>query len=409
MEKIKLLIIFLYLSDKIFDAIIKYLDHSYLKKELPENVRDVYNEDEYRKYLAYEKEGSRLSMISDGIGILITFLFLAFNIHAYFFRLFSDRNIYAQYLLVILIFTVINRLTDLPFEYYDTFVIEEKYGLNKTSKKTFWLDALKGFIIGTFISYALITLIMILFERFGNMAVLWCTAAMLAVMLLIMLIRVPLMRIYNTFDPLEEGELKDKLLALCDKYNIYVKKIVVRDASRRTTKSNAFCTGIGKRKTISLDDNLVNSYSTNEIVAVFAHEFAHAKYRHTIKGLPFSVFNLLLVFASLAIVLNIPGLYTAFGFDGTNYFFAQMLTGVIIWPISTGLGIIGNYLSRKHEYQADAFAAKEGYGKHLISALKRLNKESLAGINPHPATVVLEYSHPTLSQRIAAIESNSAK
>ncbi len=401
---LKLLIILLYLSDKAFEAVVDYLDHSYLKRELPENVKDVYDEEEYRKFLAYRKEGGRLDMISDIISITVTLILLALNVHAFFFRAFSAMNIYVQYLMVILVFSLINTVIELPFDYYDTFVIEEKYGLNKATKKTFWLDAVKNLIIGSVISYALIVLIMVLFERFGNMAILWCTIAMLVIMLVIMLIIVPLMRIYNRFDPLEDGELKDKLMELCDKYKIHVRKIVVRDASRRTTKANAFCTGIGNRNTISLDDNLVNAYSPDEIVAVFAHEFAHARYRHMIKGLPFSVCNLLLVFASLAIVLNIPGLYAAFGFDGMNYYFAQMLTGIIIWPISTVIGIIGNFLSRKHEYQADAFAASEGYAEPLISALKRLNREALSGINPHPATVVLNYSHPTLSQRIDAIE-----
>ena len=154
---------------------------------------------------------------------------------------------------------------------------------------------------------------------------------------------------------------------------------------------------------LSYGDNLVNAYSADEITAVFAHEFAHAKFRHVIKSLPFSILGILVSFISLAIVLNIPSLYTAFGFDGMNYYFAQMMSGVIIWPLSTAMGIVGNYISRKHEYQADAFAAKEGYGQVLISALKRLSKESLSGVNPHPAMVILNYSHPTLSQRIDAI------
>ena len=152
------------------------------------------------------------------------------------------------------------------------------------------------------------------------------------------------------------------------------------------------------------DDNLVNSYSVNEITAVFAHEFAHAKYRHVMKSMPFTVFRIVVMFVSLAIVLNIPALYTAFGFGDVNFYFATLMSGVIIWPVSEVMDIIGNYLSRRHEYQADAFAAREGYGPDLISALKRLNKESLASINPHPAMVVLSYSHPTLSQRIEAIE-----
>ena len=162
------------------------------------------------------------------------------------------------------------------------------------------------------------------------------------------------------------------------------------------------------RKTISLDDNLINNYEDDEILAIFAHEFAHAKYKHVLKGLPFTIVRMLFLFAAMGIVLNYPVLYTEFGFDGVNYFWAQTLLTCITWPLSKGLDVVSHYLSRRHEYQADAFAAREGYGEKLISALKRLEKEGLSDINPHPAKVILDYSHPTLSQRIAAIEKAQA-
>ncbi len=327
---LKLIIILLYLSKEAFDAVIDFLDSQYMKKELPENVRDVYNEDEYQNWIAYEKEGGRIDAISSIVDIAINLILLISNAYAWFFDQLSGMNVYIQYLLFVVVFTLINVIIGIPFNYYDTFVIEEKYGLNRSTKKTFWLDTVKSTFIGIAISYAFMMLIMILFERFGNMAILWSSAAMLIVILLITLIIVPLMRIYNRFDPLPEGDLKNKLTVLCDKYGIRVRKIVVRDASRRTSTSNAFCTGIGNRKTISLDDNLVNEYTPEEITAVFAHEFAHVKYHHSVKSLPFSILNMLIVFTSLAIVLNIPELYTAFGFNGTNFYFATMLTSVII-------------------------------------------------------------------------------
>lgn len=406
---IKIVIILIYLSNKVFNAVIDYLNRSYLKKELPDNVKDVYSEEEYRKFLAYRTEGRRLSSIKNILSIVFTLALLVFNVYALLFDAVSGLNEYVQYLLIVVMFAVFDMLTDMPFEYYDTFVIEEKYGLNKTTKKTFVLDQIKSIVIEIALSYGYLILIKVLFEKFGNMAIIWSTLAVLAIVVVVMLIIVPLMKIFNKFEPLEEGELKNNISSMCDKYGIKIKKIVVRDASRRTTTSNAFCTGIGNRKTISFDDNLINSYSVNEITAVFAHEFAHAKYRHTIKGLPFSIVRILILFVSLAIVLNIPALYTAFGFTGVNFYFATLMSGVIIWPVSKVMDIIGNYLSRKHEFQADAFAAREGYGADLISALKRLNKESLSGINPHPAMVVLSYSHPTLSKRIEAIEKENLK
>ena len=219
-----------------------------------------------------------------------------------------------------------------------------------------------------------------------------------------MLLAVPFMKIFNRFTPLPEGTLRDKLTQLCSKYDVKVNKLLVRDASRRTTKSNAFFAGFGNRKTISLDDNLINNFSEDEITAVFAHEFGHARHKHTLRSLPFTMFNTVLLFAGLWVVLNIPSLYTAFGFENVNYYFAMTLLSVITWPVMTALGTVGNCISRKHEYQADAFAAGEGYGTALISALKRLNKEALGDINPHPLKVFLDYSHPTLSQRISAID-----
>ncbi|WP_026656518.1 M48 family metallopeptidase [Butyrivibrio sp. AE3003] len=401
---LKTIILISFFLNKGFDAVIRYLNDKHQKGELPENVRDVYDEKEYANWKNYKAESGKLYTIWNIADIVFLAILLISNAYAWGFKVLEDCNVYVQYLIFIFVLTALSELIDVPFKYYDTFVIEEKYGLNKSTKKTFFVDMIKNILVGGIMSFLIIALTMFIFEAFGNMAILVGTVAMMVIMLILNLIIVPLMRIYNKFTPLEDGELKSKLLTLCEKYGMRVRKIVVRDASRRTTTSNAFCAGFGKLKTISLDDNLVNNFTDDEIVAVFAHEFAHAKYKHTVKSLPFSMVRILLVFIALWIVLNIPGFYTAFGFDGINYFFAEILVTFITWPVSNGLNIISNYLSRRHEYQADAFAAKEGYGHDLVSSLKRLHKEALSDINPHPVKVVLDYSHPTLSQRITAIE-----
>jgi STE24 endopeptidase len=389
---------------KAFGAVIEYLNHAHLKGELPSNVKDVYNEEEYKRWMSYEAENGKISLFENIVQVIVMVLLLAFDVYAKLFGLFENVNIYIQYLSVIMLIGLINTIIAVPFSYYDTFVIEEKYGMNKSTKKTFILDVIKGFFIEAVISFLLISLMKILFERFGNLAIILGTVIILVIILFVMLVIVPLMRIFNKFTPLENGELKDKLLELCEKYDVKVQKILVRDASRRTTKSNAFFSGYGKHKVISLDDNLVKNFAEDEIVAVFAHEFGHAKHKHTLKTLPFSVCSTLIVFIALGIVLNIPSLYTAFGFNGVNYLFAEMLISIITWPVSIVINAIGNGLSRKNEYQADAFAAREGYGNNLIDALKKLNKEALGDINPHPLKVFLDYSHPTLSQRITAID-----
>ena len=244
---------------------------------------------------------------------------------------------------------------------------------------------------------------MLLYNRFGNFGIIWICLAIVAISLLISAFAMKFLSIFNKFTPLEDGELKTKLLDLCGKYGIKVKKIVVKDASRRTTTANAFCTGLGNTKTISLDDNLIKDYTTDQIVAVFAHEFAHAKFKHMFKSLPFGILRTVLTISALGVLFNISSLYTDFGFTELNYMMAVQCLSYFIWPFSTLLDLVSNKISRDHEYQADAFAAKEGYGEDLISCLKKLCKESLSNINPHPWIVKMDYSHPTLSQRIDAI------
>ena len=401
---LKWLLIASYLLKHAYDALIDHINDRHLEKPLPENVRDVYDEEEYAKWQSYHRENSRLGLIEDSVSLVITLALLVFNLLPAIFNSLSGMNIWLQYLSFMILTALITFPVETVFSYYDTFVIEEKYGMNKTTKRTFFLDTLKKFAIAVVLGYAVLAVVMFFFERYGNAAILLASAVIILLSLLMALLIMPLMRIFNKFTPLEEGELKDRLTSLCDKYGIEIKKIVVMDASRRTTRANAFCTGITKKKTISLDDNLVNGYSPEQITAVFAHEFAHARGKHTLKSIPFGIFRTILSVAVYGILLNFPVFFHAFGFSDINYLFVGMLSSMISWPVSELLDLVSNTISRNHEYEADAFAAKEGYGEDLISALKKLSKESLSSINPHPLVVALQYSHPTLSQRIDAIQ-----
>lgn len=400
---IKWIIIGLFILKNVFEAIIEHLDNTYIDKELPENVRDVYNKEEYENWKNYNNESSKVSDIENYLDMAVILLFLVFDVYARLFNGLGDMSEPLKYLCILSIVMCVTRLIDLPFSFYDTFKIEEKYGLNTRTKKLFFIDEIKGFILGIVVQYGTIMLVYALFKYLGNYAFLWATLVFIGISLVLALIIVPIMKIFNKFTPLEDGELKERLLELCGKYDVKIKKIVIKDASKRTTRANAFCTGYGKLKTISLDDNLVNNYSVDQILAVFAHEFAHAKEKHTVKSMPLGALNILMVFGALALVLNYQGIYTAFGFNEMNYLFALIILDWLIWPLTELTSVISNYFSRKHEYEADAFAAKEGYGEELISCLKKLSKESLSDINPHPAVVFLDYSHPTLSQRISAI------
>ena len=411
---LKIILLISYVLDNVFDFILVKLNDSYVKKPLPENVKDVYDEEKYNKWINYRNETKKFSAIHTLVSAFITLILLIFNIHARVFYLFdfnslipiakiSSGNIY-NYIFLILIFTLLSSLISLPFDYYQNFVIEEKYGFNKTTKKTFVLDALKSFIIGLILSAILFFAVMFFFETIGNWGIVATCAAVILFNVFIALFSLPIMRIFNKFTPLEEGELRGKLSELCEKYNVKIKEIYVMDASKRTTRANAFCTGIGK-KTISLDDNLVNNYSTDKIVAVFAHEFGHAKYKHMLKSIWFAFFRIIILIVALGVVLNIPAICEAFGFEEVNYYFAFTVLTMISWPVSRVFDLVSNKLSRTFEYQADAFAAKEGYGESLIGALKQLSRDALTNLNPHPFVVALEHSHPTLSERITAITS----
>ena len=402
-EGIKIILVLSFILYHAFGWFLDYLDERHMNAEIPDNVKDVYNEEEYRNWINYHKDNKKLGLTEKAASFIIELLMLLFNFYAFVFRLFGHHPVYLQYFLAVFLFVVIDTAVALPFSYYETFVIEEKYGLNRTTKKTFLLDTIKSWIISTVLGYGLVFLIMVLYEKFKDPGIVLICIAFILISLLISLIVVPLMRVFNKFAPLEDGDLKNDLLRLCEKYGVQVKKIVVRDASRRTTRANAFCTGLTKKKTISLDDNLVKDYENDQIVAVFAHEFAHAKFSHVLKSLPFSLMSTVLTIAMLGVIFHITPAFEAFGFDGLNYYFAMTLLTLFTWPLERILEYVSNGITRKHEYEADGFAAREGYGEALISALKKLSKDSLSNLNPHPFIVKLEYSHPTLSQRIESI------
>ena len=401
---IKLLLIISYILENVFDFILVKLNDSYVKKPLPENVKDVYDEEKYNKWINYRNDTKKFSAVQTLVSAFLTMILLIFNVHSKVFYLFGFNRI-VNYVLFILAFSLFSTIISIPFEYYQNFVIEEKYGFNKTTKKTFILDLLKSFAIGALLSIALLLLIMISFEKIGNWGILIMCVAVIVFNLVLALFSLTFLRIFNKFTPLEEGELRSGLESLCEKYNVKIKNIYVMDASKRTTRANAFCTGLGK-KTISLDDNLVNNYSTDKIIAVFAHEFGHAKYKHTVRSVWFAFFRIIILILALGLILNIPSICSAFGFEEVNYYFAFTVLTMISWPVSRVFDVISNGISRKFEYQADAFAAKEGYGESLIGALKQLSKDALSNLNPHPFVVTLEHSHPTLSQRIDSIRSN---
>jgi len=386
----------------VYEMLLNMISMRSMNNPIPENVSDVYDPKTYRKWREYKKEKSRLSVISDTVSFAISMLLIALDVYAAFAGLFP-KTPFMQMLAVILL-SAVSDLLLIPFSYYNTMVIEEKYGFNRSSKKTFWLDQLKGFLIGILISVVIGSLLMWTHQALGDLLIIVFAGAMTLLLLGITFLYPVLSRIFNKFTPLEDGELKEKLTGLLEKHGYKVRAIQVMDASRRTTKSNAYFSGFGKMKTIVLYDTMIQQMTTDEICAVFAHEMGHGLHKDTLRNQVMSFLMMLVVGLLAWLTLRTPGIWPAFGFDSVNYGFAMILIMSVEFALISPLfGLLTNYLSRKAEYRADAQAVQEGYGEALISGLKKLSRENFADLAPSPLLVRLEYSHPTLSQRIDAI------
>ena len=373
---------------------------------IPENVADVYDAETYGKWRRYSAENSRLQIVSTVLSFLVSLVLLCTDTYAAFASLF-DIDTRAQLLAVILLDSLLSSAIGISIRYYRTMVIEEKYGFNRTSLKTFAIDQVRMLLFEFFLGYLLAYLLFILHDTFGNWLILLFAVCMLAGFLIISFLYPIFSRIGNKFTPLEEGSLKDSLMALLNKHGYRVKAIEVMDASRRTTKLNAYFTGFGKLKTIVLYDNLVSAMTPDEICAVFAHELGHGLHRDVLKQQILNLGNLLLMAVVAWLSVCDPTIHRVFGFDEVNYGFAYILTGIglnLVQPLSA---MVMNAYSRFAEYRADRQAVAEGYGTAMVSALKKLARENFSHLAPSPLTVVLEYSHPPLSQRIAEVERNN--
>lgn len=385
----------------LYGMVLELLERRSADNPIPDNVADVYDPETYKKWRAYHAEKSRLGFISQTASFVISLILILSNAYPAFAKLFPDADL-VQMLSVFLLSTLSDLLL-LPVSWIDTMVIEEKYGFNRTDKKTFWLDALKEMVISFVIMAVIGSLLMVIHKALGDWMIVVFTAVMTLLMLGISFLSPVLTKIFNKFTPLEDGELKEKLTALLEKHGYKVRAIQVMDASRRSTKSNAYFTGFGKMKTIVLYDNLVAQMTTDEICAVFAHEMGHGLHKDTLKNQIFSALQMFMMAVLAWLTLRTPEIFASFGFERINYGFAFILIGLEFALFSPLFSLLVSSHSRKAEYRADRQAVKEGYGTALISGLKKLTRENFGDLSPDPLLVKLTYSHPTLSQRISAI------
>ena len=374
----------------------------------PDNLSDVYDAETYSRWKAYSAEYSKLAILSGLASCIVPILLLVTNAYSLFASLFSD-GAFMQLFSVILLEVVVSTAVSSIFSYISTMKIEEKYGFNRSTKKTFIFDKIRGFIVEMLIALGLTSILWGLYTALGDWLVPLFAITVFVIMLAITFLYPILSRIGNTFTPLADGEFKDSLMELLTKHGYRVKAIEIMDASRRTTRLNAYFTGFGKMKTIVLYDNLVNTMTPDEICAVFAHELGHGLHKDVLKNQILSFGNMIIMSLIVWVAVKMPEWHTAFGFEGINFGFAYILLTAGLGVIQPFTSLIINAHSRRAEYKADAQAVEEGYGSALISALKKLARENFAHLAPSKLNVMLEYSHPPLADRISAIEKKESK
>ena len=401
--KEKIFIILLAVIGSMYPILLNLFKRKSAENPIPDNVKDVYDDETYIKWRSYKAEHSRLDLLSGIVSLVVVVILLSTNAYAHFANIFPPHPAW-QIVAVILFDTVITQIVGVFFSYYSTMIIEQKYGFNKSSVKTFIIDNIRGFIISLILGLFLAFLMFGLHMWLKDYIIILMTVVLFLFTLLISFLYPVISRLGNKFTSLEDGELRTRLMELLQSHGYKVRDIKVMDASRRTTKLNAYFTGFGSSKTIVLYDNLVNSMDTEEICAVFAHELGHGLHKDVLKMQIMNIGNLLLMAVAIWFCIREGNLHTAFGFGEVNYGFAYILTGIFIALIQPLSSMVINAYSRKAEYRADKQAVAEGYGSAMINALKKLARENFAELAPTKISVLLEYSHPPLSERIAAVE-----
>lgn len=390
----------------IFGKFLDYLNAKRFNDDIPLELNDVYDQKEYAKSQAYKKENFKFSSITGTFSFLLTLAFFFFEGFAYVDQLarsISDNQI----IITLLFFGIILLASDIlttPLSYYQTFVIEEKYGFNKTTKKLFIVDKIKGWLLMIVIGGGILALIVWFYQQTGKSFWIY-TWAFMAVFSIFMTLfySTLIVPLFNKQSPLEEGELKTALKSFAQQVGFNLDKIFVIDGSKRSTKANAYFTGFGKKKRIVLYDTLINDLETEEIVAVLAHEVGHYKKKHVVFNMVSSILLTGLTLYILSFFIDSKLLANALSVSEPSFHIGLIAFGVLYSPISGITGLIMNIFSRKFEYQADDFAKVYFGTTPLISALKKLSKNSLSNLTPHKAYVFMHYSHPTLLQRIKAM------
>ena len=394
------------------DFISSLLNLKALDPQLPDEFKGVYDEDKYAKSQQYTRVSARYGIITStySLTVLLVFWFVGgFGLLDEWLRSFGWSETITG-LVFIGSLLIGNSLLSLPFQVYDTFVIEERFGFNKTTPKTFIIDQLKGLLLAVILGAPLLALIIWIFATVEN-AWLWAWLSFTGFQLLMTYLAPSvILPLFNKFEPMEDGELKSSIQEMAKKCDFPLTEIHVMDGSKRSTKSNAFFTGFGKHKKIALFDTLIENHSNDELLAVLAHEVGHFKKKHIIQRIVFSIIQTAVIFFLLGMVTNkesgfARSLFDAFGVTEISTYAGLVFFLLLFSPVSRLLSIVGNAISRKHEFEADAYAAEiQATPAHLITGLKKLSADNLSNLTPHPFPVFLDYSHPPTLTRIKVLK-----
>jgi STE24 endopeptidase len=402
-QTILLIILALFVANFLFDQVLSWLNLRHHSRELPEKLKGRYDEEKYAKSYDYHVANYRFSLVQSIPGFFITGAILLFGGLGWLdaqLRTITEHPI-ALPLLYFGVLLFISDLISLPFQLYGTFVIEEKFGFNKTTPKTFVLDKIKGWLLGIVIGGIVLGALLWLVDLLGSGFWLWFWGFITVFMIFMSEFYTSwFLPLFNKLSPLEEGDLRTAIEEYAHKTGFPLQNVFVMDGSKRSAKSNAFFSGLGKRKKIVLYDTLIENHNTDELVAILAHETGHYKKKHTRQGLILGILQTGLTLFILSLFVKSEALSLALGATQYGVHLNLIAFGLLYSPISMVVGIGMNLLSRKNEYEADRYAAETWQPGSLQEALIRLHADNLSNLTPHPLNVFLNYSHPTLMQRL---------
>ena len=401
-----IIVVFLCL-DFVLERVLESLNSKHMSPVLPDSLKGIYEEKEYSRFQSYKRENGRLDSWSSGGGFVVMIVFLVaggFGGYNSWVVSLTDSVVW-QTILFVVGLSVVSSVLDIPFDYYATFRIEEKYGFNKTTRRVYWLDTVKELFLSLVLGGVLLALVVWFYTWAGTYFWLYAWGAVtLFSVFMAMFYSQLIVPLFNKQTPLQEGSLRDKIQVFAGKVGFKLDNIYVIDGSKRSTKANAYFTGLGPKKRVVLYDTLIDELTEEEIVAVLAHEVGHYKKRHTLRSMVVSVIQMGVLFWLFSLCVNNVALSEALGGDRVYFQLGLIAFAILYSPVNLILGIGMNVWSRSNEYEADAFAARYYEGDYLVSGLKKISVKSLSNLTPHPLYEYIYYSHPSLLKRIDAIK-----